>query len=321
MKYDISALENAFSDYPLSTPVAAIDIGGNSFELFILQPGGPLYTVKYALSFGKSIQAKGFIDEASLKTFETALTEVLTSLNHYGVTPDRINAVGTAGLRDAQNGETIAALAQQKGLPLRIISGFEESELIYPAALYGQVLLPEAPVVVLEIGGASTEVVPGRGQHHIESDAVRILPLGSGRFGWNTPRLLQRPDIETLRMQIQPALSEITAMLQAPERSFYLKSAAEFSVLKSFQLISGQAYPKADLLQGLEEITDGRIPKDELPSEKDLPLINKLCIKLLIATELMSVLNGITLTLGPDWGLKYGIMLQLLNRLQAEQQL
>jgi len=88
-------------------------------------------------------------------------------------------AVATAAVREAGNaGELLTPLAEDFGLDVAVLTGEEEAAMIYRSARRrvgtgGEVLL------VLDIGGGSTEVAVGRGD---EAELAASLPLGALRL-------------------------------------------------------------------------------------------------------------------------------------------
>jgi len=132
--------------------VAAVDIGTNSTRLLITD--GTRRSIVTRL--GEGVDATGRLGEAPMQ-------RVLDVLRDYkrlvGDAPAA--AVMTSAVRDAQNGSEFAARVQDAlGFPARILSGDEEAELTFAGAT-AQRDEPE-PVLVIDIGGGSTELVIGR---------------------------------------------------------------------------------------------------------------------------------------------------------------
>lgn len=76
---------------------------------------------------------------------------------------DEIAAVGTSALRDARNtGVFKTRLKRELGLDLRVLSGEEEASYSYLAVQSG-LALGEEEVLVVDVGGGSTELIWGQG--------------------------------------------------------------------------------------------------------------------------------------------------------------
>ncbi len=308
---------------PASQGVAVIDIGGNSFELAILTPEPRLLTHKFNLISGKSIGEWGYLSTEAIEVFEKALIEASTLLKQHGVETDHILAVATSGLRDAANGQDMVSLAHQYQIPLKIISGLEESELIYTSVLEA---LPEARPqsnLVIEIGGGSTELVPGEGSNHPTKALIQVYPWGTGRFG-----LKDLFDIEKrqwVQDSVQQALSESIpsdskSLYQS--RHTYIKSATEWKGLQQYSLDSGHSDLLSnglslDAIQSI--LTTNGLEKLQKQWRLDYPHLCKLVTKLCILSILLSELQINQIGFGPDWGLKFGLLKQLLSQLAASQ--
>jgi len=160
--------------------LAVADIGstGARFELVELRPDGfrRVLRDKVRLELGRKVFAGGRIEEAA----QDRLAELL---RHWQGICDQTGAkarfVGTSAFREANNSrEVVDALHATTGVRLELLSGEREALLIAQGAL------PNAgrttPVVVIDVGGGSTEVAVGRDGLCLEAIS---LPLGSARFG------------------------------------------------------------------------------------------------------------------------------------------
>lgn len=89
-----------------------------------------------------------------------ALKSYLARCRALGV--NEIVATGTSALRDAQNaGNFTLRLQQELGLDLRVLSGEEEAAYSYVAVQKG-LALGEKEVLVVDVGGGSTELIWGK---------------------------------------------------------------------------------------------------------------------------------------------------------------
>ncbi|MDA0183312.1 Ppx/GppA family phosphatase [Solirubrobacter phytolaccae] len=132
--------------------VAAVDIGSNSTRLLITD--GTRESIVTRL--GEGVDATGRLGEAPMQ-------RVLDVLHRYKEQIDGAPAaaVMTSAVRDAQNGPEFARRVQDTlGFPARILSGDEEAELTFTGATAQRD--DQDPVLVIDIGGGSTELVIGR---------------------------------------------------------------------------------------------------------------------------------------------------------------
>lgn len=108
------------------------------------------------------------------------LIEVLTSYieTAHRSHAQRVTLLGTEPLRCAGNADVLAAeIAAATGLELRVLTERQEATLTYVGVTRGE--RPDAPVIVVDIGGGSTEVavfVPG------EPLLIESVPVGSARL-------------------------------------------------------------------------------------------------------------------------------------------
>jgi len=144
-------------------PVAALDCGTNSTRLLIVAPGGQVLERRMRITrLGEGVDAtRKLSPEAMARTLDV-LREYRSLLQRYGVARARL--VATSAARDAANAEEfLAAAADACGIEPELLSGEEEGALSFAGATAG--LAPDAvgpgPVLVVDIGGGSTELVAG----------------------------------------------------------------------------------------------------------------------------------------------------------------
>lgn len=144
--------------------VAVIDLGTNTFHLLIAERrlDGPVTTLHhetFVARIGKGGISQGYLtDEAFARTL-TALARFRERIDYFEVPLPRVFATATSAIRNARNGpELVAAIAQQTGLSVQVISGDQEAEYIY----YGvRAAMPLGVVtsLVMDIGGGSVEFI------------------------------------------------------------------------------------------------------------------------------------------------------------------
>jgi len=174
------------------TRVAAIDCGTNSIRLLIAEskPGGGLVELDRRteiVRLGQGVDATGeFHPEALRRTF--AATESYAKIiQDAGVPADKIRFVATSASRDARNrDEYFEGVHRRLGVLPDVISGDTEAGLSFTGALTG--VQPEGdPVLVMDIGGGSTEFILGSSDGAMNS--AISLDIGSVRL---TERFLRK---------------------------------------------------------------------------------------------------------------------------------
>jgi len=157
--------------------LAAVDVGSNSFRLEIGRADGS--HIERRGYWKEIVRLAAGLDESnrlSKRAIDTA-TECLARINERlrGVPSTQVRAVGTQTLRQALNANEFLLEAQHAlGFPIEIISGREEARLVFEGCMHS--LAPsQKRRLVVDIGGASSEVIVGRG---FESDRTESFKIG-----------------------------------------------------------------------------------------------------------------------------------------------
>ncbi len=158
-----------------SAPLAAIDMGSNSFRLEIgqLQHGRyrRLQYLKETVRLGGGLDAEGLLTEAAVQRGLDCLRRFAGELS--GFAPAQVRAVATQTLREARNRDAFLARAEGAlGFPVEVISGREEARLIYAGVSF---LQPSStPRLVVDIGGRSTEMILGNGRQPLAAESFQV---------------------------------------------------------------------------------------------------------------------------------------------------
>lgn len=158
-----------------SGPLAAIDMGSNSFRVEIGQMQHGRYRridyLKDTVRLGAGLDADGMLTEGAAQRGLDCLGRFAKRLE--GFAPAQVRAVATQTLREARNRNAFLERAQQAlGHPIEVISGREEARLIYAGVAHLQP--SEAPRLVIDIGGRSTEMILGHGRNAVTAESFRV---------------------------------------------------------------------------------------------------------------------------------------------------
>ena len=168
-----------------SKAVAAIDCGTNSIRLLIavVPEQGPLIEIVREMRIvrlGEGVDRTGeFSHEALARTF-AACDEYRQIIEQHSVRAVRF--VATSASRDVSNRAAfIAGVQQSLGVDPEVVSGTEEAELSFLGAVRG---LPEleSPVLVVDIGGGSTEFVLGEFDADVQIQSAVSMNIGCVRM-------------------------------------------------------------------------------------------------------------------------------------------
>lgn len=161
----------------MTARVAVVDVGSNSVRLLLLArltpdgAEGPRITTVTGLRRGAA--PDGAVAPDALARLDACLAGYADAIRDAGAPP--VVAVGTAAVREAPNADAIADVIRARlGTELVIAAGEREAALAFTGARMA-LGRDAGPCRVIDIGGASTEVVQGdaSGPAHLVS-----LPLG-----------------------------------------------------------------------------------------------------------------------------------------------
>jgi exopolyphosphatase / guanosine-5'-triphosphate,3'-diphosphate pyrophosphatase len=175
---------------------AIIDVGTNSVKLLVADV--ERHDVRPILEESKQTRlGRGFYETHELQPEPIAKTAkaVMTFANQaQDLSAVSIRVIATSAARDAVNAQTlISAIETAAALKVEIISGDQEAEW----AFQGVTTDPELaslPLLLLDVGGGSTEFILGKGEHkHFQHS----FPLGTVRLMEKVPHS-DPPSLEEL---------------------------------------------------------------------------------------------------------------------------
>jgi exopolyphosphatase/guanosine-5'-triphosphate,3'-diphosphate pyrophosphatase len=206
---------------------AVIDIGTNSVKLLVATVAGsqitPLLETSTQTRLGSGFYATRQLQPAAIAA--TADAAARYSAAAAKLRAASIRVIATSAVRDALNApELAAAILQQTGLPIQILSGEQEAEWVFRGVV-GNPALASLPVLILDVGGGSTEFIVGQNSvpHFCRSyplGTVRLLeqlqpPVPPGLDSLARCRALLRDFLEKQVVPgLQPALRQCTAAPQ-----------------------------------------------------------------------------------------------------------
>ena len=177
-------------------PIAVIDIGSNSVRLVVYEGAvrspTPLFNEKVLCGLGRSVASTGQLGSeavtralAALRRFQ-AICRILRVKN--------IRAIATAAVRDAADGTTFIAAAEEAcGVAVQVLSGEREAELVAAGIFMG---FPDPDGIGGDLGGGSLELID------IDRNRRRAsvtLPLGGLRLIDTSGARLEQARLETDR--------------------------------------------------------------------------------------------------------------------------
>jgi exopolyphosphatase / guanosine-5'-triphosphate,3'-diphosphate pyrophosphatase len=145
--------------------VAGVDCGTNSLRLLVAKFKDGEFTELHRelriVRLGEAVAETGRLGEAALRRADAALADYAATIRRFGA--ERVRFVATSAARDAANRDRLVDVVRRRlGVVAEIVSGAEEAALSLRGALTvarGQP--PGTSVLVVDIGGGSTELVVG----------------------------------------------------------------------------------------------------------------------------------------------------------------
>jgi exopolyphosphatase / guanosine-5'-triphosphate,3'-diphosphate pyrophosphatase len=191
------------------TRVAVVDIGTNSTRLLLAEVDGStideLRRESIVTRLGEGVDATGRLGEAPQARVFAALDEYAPALEQADVR----TAVMTSAVRDAANGGAFAdAVRDRYGLDGRTLSGDEEARLTFLGATAARDPEDETPLLVIDIGGGSTELVVGARRavaFHV-STQVGVVRHTERHIHSDPP---EQPELEALAADARATFAEL----------------------------------------------------------------------------------------------------------------
>jgi len=237
--------------------VAALDCGTNSTRVLIVGDAGQVLEREMRITrLGAGVDATGVLDPAAIDRTVTVLADYRALMERHDV--GRARLVATSAVRDAGNAERFLRAAEKAtGVTPEVLSGLEEGRLSFAGATAG---LPAGaagagdPVLVVDIGGGSTELAAGVPGGPEDDVAALSLDVGcvriSERFLRHDPP--RRAELDSARAFVDEALDGAR---------YVLPLLAPGGLLVG---LAGTVSTLASLAQGLEAYDRRRIHHFEL---------------------------------------------------------
>ncbi|GAA2561318.1 exopolyphosphatase/guanosine-5'-triphosphate,3'-diphosphate pyrophosphatase [Neomicrococcus aestuarii] len=203
--------------------VAAIDCGTNSIRLLIadaISMDADRTSATYLndvvremriVRLGEGVdETHAFSDEALARTFDAA-DEYADIIRRHGA--EGIRFVATSATRDATNSELLKrGIHSRLGVEPDVISGEEEAQLSFAGALSAVDVAEDDTVLVVDLGGGSTEFVIGT-----RSGVERAISVNMGCVRFTERYLTTDPprldDVTAARAEIRAMLKSVAEVI------------------------------------------------------------------------------------------------------------
>lgn len=201
---------------------AVIDVGTNSVKFLVATVDGkvvrPLDEGSEQTRLGQGFYETHLLQPAAIRQTSIAVAQFAEKLREWN--PAKIRVIATSAARDATNGhELIQAIRDRSGLQAEVITGEQEAEWAFQGVV-SDPALADHPVLVIDIGGGSTEFTAGRSGHRdfghsFKLGTVRLLehlpvddPPGPGQLEAHVRHVTGVLDAE-VKPALAPALQKL----------------------------------------------------------------------------------------------------------------
>lgn len=200
---------------------AAVDIGTNSVRLLIAEvtggAGAPavrtLHRRMRITRLGEGVDETGLLRREALRRTGRVLLEYRELVRGEGVT--KLMVAATSAVRDAANASAFQAMVEETlGMGARVLTGREEARLSYIGATYdlGELEPRGGTLLVVDIGGGSTEIILGRGGEVLRDWSLDVgcVRMSERFLKTDPPTSLEREKMESfLHERMAPLAREI----------------------------------------------------------------------------------------------------------------
>ena len=161
--------------------LGAIDIGSNAIRLLISNvETGMAYPdfrktafLRVPIRLGEDVFTKGKIGNKKKERLLDTMEGFVQVMKMYNVS--RYKACATSAMREAENGkEIIDLIYKRSGIPVEIISGQEEADVIFEAGKLNAIMTQKSNYLYVDVGGGSTEVVVYVNQQKVDSNSFSV---------------------------------------------------------------------------------------------------------------------------------------------------
>ena len=230
----------------MTETVAAVDCGTNTIRLLVGALPDVSARESRVVRLGQGVDASGRLSQGALARTFAALDDYATTIRRLGATRVRMGA--TSAVRDATNGDVFrSGVVERLGVEPDVLTGEEEATLTYAGATRNLTGPAPTPVLVVDIGGGSTELVT--------PDAACSLDIGSVRL--HERHLRSDPPTED---EVAACVADIDARLDTspvrPEAARTVVGVAGTTLTVAAGVLGLTSYDKARIDQARLSVAD-----------------------------------------------------------------
>jgi exopolyphosphatase/guanosine-5'-triphosphate,3'-diphosphate pyrophosphatase len=311
------------------TPVAAIDIGTNSFHLVIARPAENnrfeiLDREKEVVRLGSGSGDMKILQPDAIERGVATLARFRRIADSFGA---EIHAVATSAVREAENrAEFLDAVFRNVGMAVEVISGVEEARLIHLGVLQS-VPVFDQQVFAVDIGGGSTEFVVAKGGDVFDARSLKVGSIRiTDRFFRKEP--VKKKAISDARTFIRSYLAPVRRMV-ATHDGFEVVVGSSGTILNVAEMVKARRGEEPGRQRGnatftaeeLGEVIDDLASHPRAKDRESVPGLDPRRADIILGGVLL--LEQVFQTLGieemvvSDFALREGVLFDIFRRRQA----
>jgi exopolyphosphatase / guanosine-5'-triphosphate,3'-diphosphate pyrophosphatase len=314
---------------PGDAAIAAIDLGTNSFHLVVARPtGNNRFEI---LDREKEVVRLGSGSGDMKELAPDAIDRGVAALGRFRRIADaadaEVHAVATSAVREAANrDEFLDRALNEAGVRVEVISGIEEARLIHLGVLQSVPVFDQR-VLVIDIGGGSTEFVLGLGGEMIDARSLKVGAIRvTERFFSKEP--VKRRVVEEARQYVRNYLMPAARMV-AHHGGFEVAVGSSGTILNVAEMIRARSKrePLRKLAgatftaEELDDLVDDLAGRSRVADRLDVPGLDPKRADIILGGVL--VLQAAVAALGieemvvSDFALREGVLLDVIRRREA----
>ncbi len=314
-------------------PLAAIDIGTNSFHMVVARVGevssderfaGPAFEViareKEMVRLGSS---SGDMKQLSDEAIERGVLALKRLVKIAAIHDADVVAVATSAVREAENADVFIDRALvDAGVVVDVISGVEEARLIHLGVLQAVPVFDQR-LVLIDIGGGSTEILVGEQGETLAAGSLKLGAIRLTRRFFRGERL-HPGAVESCRRHIRSVLAPMVRDVERTGFGVAIASSGTAETVASLvNAMRGNETPRTfnNFTMTREEISSAvrsLIEADSVVARKLLPGMDPNRADIILAGGLILEQSVIELDINEvvisDNALREGVLLDALSR-------
>jgi len=302
----------------MSSNIAAIDIGTNTFHLLIVKPDNKEKKFRELIRkrFFVKLGAKNLfhIDADAYQRGIKAMDEFALLIEKYKV--NKVLAYGTSAIRNADNAaQFIKDIFSRTKILIEKISGDKEAELIFKGIKLSY-SFGESPDLIMDIGGGSVEFIIADQNKMLYAKSFKIgVTLLKNLFHNNEPIKLDQ--IKELKLHLQESLQDFIRKIIEYQPKNLIGASGTFDVLENL-LPKQNISDSANLIdtENLKSLIDKIISKtlEERKLMKDIPLsrVDLIVVAVLLIEFVWGLLDFQNMVV-TKYSMKEGMILEIME--------